>query len=77
MATAFDTLPAPATASKQEYSQDERVTAWSMPALWAYLMEDVDPSRSTLPLSSFCFMTGFMYVFYFVFVPYFLLSCHR
>jgi hypothetical protein len=28
----------------------------------AYLMEEVDPEQSTIPLAAYCFMTGYMYV---------------
>ena len=55
-------LPPPVQATKEEYVQDKQATGWSSSALWTYIMEEVDPSRSTLPLSAYCFMTGFMCV---------------
>jgi hypothetical protein len=40
---------------------EQGASRWS---LWSYLMADVDPAQCTGPLAAFCFMTGYMYVFF-------------
>ena len=50
------TLPPPALSNRYKTG-----APWSsLDNFKAYMMEDVDPSLATLPLSAFCFMTGFM-----------------
>jgi hypothetical protein len=44
-----------------ERAEQEPSSRWSV---WSYLMADVDPAQCTGPLAAFCFMTGYMYVFY-------------
>lgn len=40
-------------------SSEDRRISWR-----DYLMQNIDPVRSTTPLACFCFMTGFMWVSY-------------
>jgi hypothetical protein len=57
-ATAKATLPAPVSSSHPStiYSTLRRGT------LREFLMTEVDPDRSTIPLAAYCFMTGWMSV---------------
>jgi len=51
----MDSLPSPATSNKGTLSSESRLSAFK-----AHLLGDVDPAQSTIPLSAYCFMTGYI-----------------
>lgn len=55
-AASHPTLPPPALA--REFKNGAPWASWDN--FKDFMMEDVEPSLATLPLSAFCFMTGFM-----------------
>lgn len=51
----METLPSPALL-KNTITPNHRLSH-----LKAHLLRDVEPTQSTLPLSAYCFMIGFMF----------------
>jgi len=50
----------PGSSKESQTTIEKSPRPWSSVAIREYLMADVDPTLSTVPLSAYCFMTGFI-----------------